>query len=157
VVQDNFDSLGGIIDPLDNASYEIDSSTPIFEAMDFLKSKKKTDGRVSEWINIKKPELVELILETYVDKDKKKILNTVLTSPKTIPEMLELCNLEATNGYRKIKFLRKSGLIKPVGYFTARNRKKIKKYLAVIDDVKIYIGKELVRVLVRFKKDINQV
>jgi hypothetical protein len=154
VSSDDYDPLGGIIDPLEHASYEIDRSTNIFEAMEIIKSKRKIEGNANEWIKIKKPELVALIVEAFVDPDKKKILNIISNKPTTIPQILEICNLEPTNGYRKIKSLIKSGLIKPMDYVTAHNRRKIKNYMTVIEDAKIYIDKNIISVLVRFKKNI---
>jgi hypothetical protein len=150
---DDFDKLGGIIDPLEHTSYEIDSSTNVFDAMEIIKnSRKKIDGDMQEWIKIKKPELIELIAQTYFDSDKKKILNTVSEEPTTIPQILDICNLAPTNGYRKINSLIKAGLMIPVGYTIIQNRKKIKKYLAVIENVIIHMDKDTISVKVRFKK-----
>ena len=150
---DDYDRLGGIINPLEHTSYEVESPTNVFDAMEVIKSsRKKTDGDVQEWIKIKKPELIELIAQTYFDPDKKKILNTVSEKPTTIPQILDICNLAPTNGYRKINSLIKSGLMIPVGYVIIQNRKKIKKYLAVIENVTIHMDKDSISVKVRFKK-----
>jgi hypothetical protein len=150
---DDFDNLGGIIDRLEHTSYEIDSPTNVFDAIDIIKSsRKKIDGDVQEWIKIKKPELIELIAQTYFDSDKKNILNAVSDKPTTIPQILDICDLAPTNGYRKINSLIKSGLIIPVGYVIIQNRKKIKKYLAVIENVIIHMDKDTISVKVRFKK-----
>ena len=154
--KDEFVPLGGIIDPLEHNSYEIDNSSNIFEAMGIIKSQTKPASDASEWIKIKKPELVSMIVDAYVDPEKKKILNVLSDKAFTIPEILDKCNLDSTKGYRKTKSLIKDGLIKPVGIAPIRNRKKTMEYLAIIDDVKIYIDRDIISVLVRFKKKIIQ-
>ncbi len=149
---DDYDNLGGIIDRLEHTSYEIDSPTNVFDAIDIIKSsRKKIDGEIQEWIKIKKPELIELIAQTYFDPDKKKILNTVSEKPTTIPQILDICNLASTNGYRKINSLIQSGMIIPVGNVMIQN-KKVKEYLAVIEDVVVRIIDDKINVKVKFKK-----
>jgi len=150
VTLDDLNLLGGLVDPLEYDSYEI--SSPDIISRDTVKGKEKSDIDSSGWIKIKKPEIVALIVEAYVDQDKKKILNALSDKPKTIPQLFSLFNFESTHGYRKIHSLIKSGLIKPVGFVPAQNRKKIKKYLAVIEDVHIQVTKDIENVVVRFKK-----
>jgi hypothetical protein len=141
------------VDRLEHTSYEIDSTTNVFDAIEIIKSsRKKLDEDEQEWIKIKKPELIELIAQAYFDPDKKKILNAVSDKPTNIPQILDICSLAPTNGYRKINSLIKSGLIIPVGYAIIQNRKKIKKYLAVIENVIIRLDEDTISVKVRFKK-----
>lgn len=133
-------------------NYEIDYITNVFDAIEIIKSsRKKPEGDIQEWIKIKKPELVELIAQTYLDPDKKKILNTVLDKPRTIPQILDICKLATTKGYRKINSLMQSGLLIPVGYVIIQN-KKVKEYLAVIEDVMVRMIDTKISVKVRFKK-----
>jgi hypothetical protein len=157
MTRDNFDLLGGLIDPLDYESYEIDSPPSLVKAGHLSKSKEKNESSESVWIKIKNPDLVALIVEAYVDQDKKKILNSLSDGPQTIPQILEMFNFEPTHGYRKIQSLIKLGLVRPAGLTIAQNRKKIKNYIAIIEDVSIQIGRNIENVAVRFKKNNNTI
>ena len=140
------------IDRLEHIPYGIDNTANFFEAIKIIKSnRKKTDEDVQEWMKIKKPELVELIAQTYLDPVKKKILNTISDKPTTIPQVMNMCNIAPTLGYRKINSLINSGLIIPVSYVIIQNR-KVKKYITVIENVIIHVNKNTISVKVRFNK-----
>ena len=125
------------------------SPTSIFHAIDFIKkSRKKTEGNIQGWITIKKPELIEVITEAYFDSDKKNILRAVSDKPMTVREIFDICNLPTTLGYRKINSLIQSGLLIPVGHIIIQNR-KIKKYLAVIENVIIRLDNDTIGVKIK--------
>lgn len=105
----------------------------------------------TEWITLDSP-LCELILETFSDSDKKRILNIISEKPLTIPEILYRCKIPSTAGYRKINSLIREGIIVPSGFVSVQNKKKVKKYVSIIEDTKIYIDKQDINVKVRFKK-----
>ena len=145
--------LGNFIDPLVNDSYEVDNSTSVFDAIDVIKEERKQSvGTDNAWIKIKKPSLVELIVNTFVDSDKKKILKVVSDKPATIPQILDICNIATSMGYRKINSLINKGLIIPAGFVTIPYRKKIKKYQSIIENIEIHMNKDTTDVRIKFRK-----
>ncbi len=116
--------------------------------------KDKTENQSTqstEWIKLDSP-LCELILETFSDSDKKRIMNITLEKPLTIPEILYRCKIPSTAGYRKINSLIMEGIVVPSGFVSVQNRKKVKRYMSIIEDVKIDIDKENINVKVKLKK-----
>jgi hypothetical protein len=153
VNRDDKPYLGNFIDRLEQDSYEVDTSTSFFDAIDIIKEERKRSiSEDNPWIRIKKPELIELIVDTLVDPDKKKILNTVSDEPATIPQILDICNIANTNGYRKINWLIQAGLLIPVGFIIIQHKKKIKKYQSIIEDVEIHMTRRLTSVRIKFRK-----
>ncbi len=105
----------------------------------------------TEWITLDSP-LCELLLETFCDFHKRRIMQITSENPLTIPEILHTCKIPSTAGYRKINSLIREGIIVPSGFVSVQNRKKVKKYLSIIGDVKIDIDRENINVKVRLKK-----
>lgn len=105
----------------------------------------------TEWITVDSP-LCELILETFSDFDKRRIVNMISEKPLTIPEILYRCKIPSTAGYRKINSLIKEGIIVASGFVSVQNRKKVKRYKSIIEDAKIFIDKQNISVKVRLKK-----
>ncbi|MGI0004718.1 MAG: hypothetical protein ACREAX_05415, partial [Candidatus Nitrosotenuis sp.] len=67
------------------------------------------------WLTIKNKPMVELILKTFADEDKKSILDSTRTKSETIPRTLTLCKLPNTSGYRKMRQLIDDGFIMSTG------------------------------------------
>ncbi len=94
-----------------------------------------------KWIAIENSSLIELILKSVGDEDKKNIINTVIGEPKIISDILEISKIPRTSGYRKVKSLIDDGLLIPREYVTAHDGKLIAKYQAVFETILIAIEK----------------
>ena len=90
-------------------------------------------------IKVNDQSLVRIIRETYCDKSKEEILCTLLDVAMTPNQILEKFNISQTTGYRKINQLIKNGLLIESGYVMIPDKKRVKKYIAVLNDVNIRI------------------
>ncbi len=95
-----------------------------------------------------------IILQTFGDLEKKKILEYVSKTPKTILDILKNCELPQTSGYRKVNNLIDSGLLFQAGH-TVIDNKKVSKYVCVFKDLKINIEKNKMTIDVHLT-DIDQ-
>lgn len=155
MVPDITDHKHKISNRLENNSFieNMECSTNFFDMTSLFKDRtKNNDGTDNEWIKIEKPSLIELILETYFDSDKKKILKAASNKPIIIPKILDVCKISPTPGYRKINSLIQTGLIVPAGFIVIQKRKKVKKYKSIFENVKIFIDKDNMSVKVKLKK-----
>lgn len=107
-----------------------------FERIFQTKTKKSKDN----WYTLSDPNITSIILQSYGDLEKKKILESVSDTPKIIADILSDCNLPRTSGYRKINSLIDDGLLTQSGYVVSDN-KKINKYVRVFQNLKINIDK----------------
>jgi len=114
----------------------------------------KTKQTESNWIQMKDPELSKIFLESFADQDKKAILGAVMDDPLIIAKILESCKIPQTSGYRKINFLINNGLLVANGFELAHDGKKVKKYEAIFDNVKVDIVKNEIDVKVQLKKSL---
>lgn len=112
--------------------------------LDGIISFENTKNKKYDWLTIESDYLIKIILEAVGDEDKKAIMNTVLDKPHTVLEILEICKIPQTSGYRKINSLIKDGLLIPAGIITAHDGKKIIKYIALFENIKIDIRKNKV-------------
>jgi hypothetical protein len=96
---------------------------------------------VESWVVIKNKHLTELILKTFADEDKKIILDLTRTSPETIPNVLSLCNLPNTSGYRKMKQLIDDGFVMPTGLAETFEGRRALLYKSIIQKIQIIINK----------------
>lgn len=91
------------------------------------------------WILIENSELAELILSTYGDKDKRIILEVAFTNPSVILDILEATRIPKSTGYRLINQLVENGLLTEQGYAESSDGKKVNKYTALFERIKIEI------------------
>lgn len=105
-----------------------------------------------EWVTIGDPHINKIILEAIGDDDKKNILNAVLDKSKIISEILEVCKIPQTSGYRKINNLIKNGLLTVNGHETTSDGKTVNKYQSVFENIQIHIEKNKVIVQVQPSK-----
>lgn len=103
----------------------------IFDA----KTKKTNDN----WITISDPSINSIIIQTFGDLEKKKIIEAVIVTPKIIYEIIKECDLPQTSGYRKINQLIYDGFLIPIE-FEIKENKKIFKYICVFKNLKIEIN-----------------
>src|SRR3990167_4354953 len=65
------------------------------------KSKKTNES----WLIISDPNINSNIIQTFGDLEKKQIIESIISAPKIIYEIIKECNLPQTSGYRKINAL----------------------------------------------------
>ncbi len=105
-----------------------------------------------EWVTIGDAQINKIILEAIGDDDKKNILNSVLDKPKIISEILDICKIPQTSGYRKINSLIKNGLLIVNGFETTTDGKTVNKYQSVFENIQIHIEKNKVAIQVQPSK-----
>ena len=102
-------------------------------------SKKYGNSTDYEWMKIEDQLVAELILKIFADDDKKKILDSTLANSRTPVEILDICKIPPTSGYRKIKSLIRDGLLVPNGTCLARSKKQVRLFISALENIKIYI------------------
>jgi transcriptional antiterminator len=102
----------------------------------------------SKWVSIKDKSLILLILQSYADPDKKKIL-VAAERPKIILDVIDTCKLPQTSTYRKINLLIRNGLLIPDSQVSMRYGKNVIKYVSLFTNLEINIVKN--DVLIRAK------
>ena len=117
-----------------------------------VKEYKKSSGLVdNEWVTLEKENLAKLILEVFTDDEMRNILYTTLYNPKTITEILDICKIPKTSGYRKIKSMINNHILVTSGTAMKRNR-RLKKYASTIEDAQIETEKDRIIVRIKFAK-----
>ena len=111
----------------------------------------------NSWVVLENQKLVEKILKSMGDEDKKSIFTSVIQEPRTIPDIIKISKIPQTSGYRKINALIDDGLLIPQGYLTASDGKKTMQYGAIFDDLKIMLDKNKVVVSVHMQQIKKQV
>lgn len=107
-------------------------------------------------ILIENPVLTKIILESFGDEDKKKILGAINSEPLIISQIITNCKIPQTSGYRKVNALIDAGLLVPAGYAVTDDGKKLTKYRSVFDKIKIDIVKNKVTITLELpKKDLD--
>jgi hypothetical protein len=122
----------------------------IFDKICVVSKAKNTD---EEWMTIRDPNISKIVLESFGDEDKKKIISVLMNEPHIVSEVLELCNLPQTSGYRKVNKMISDGLLTVDGYITTIDGKKVNKYVSIFENIKIDIVKNSVTVKVKLKTD----
>ena len=112
---------------------------------------KKDPDTSNNWIIIVNPVYEKIILESYFDSDKRKIIEKATEEPKTIMEILAECNIAQTSAYRKVTSLIQKGLMIPAGYVFSSGR-RIMKYKPVFENIQINIMKNKIIIKVKLTK-----
>lgn len=74
-------------------------------------------------MTIKDESLIKQILEMVGDKESRKILEQVAKKPLAVPEILEICKLSKTSGYRKINNLNRNWYLIITGFELTSKKK----------------------------------
>lgn len=115
-----------------------------------IKEYKKSKGLAeTEWVTLVNENLSKVVLQVFTDDEMREILYATLYSPKTITEILEICQIPKTSGYRKIKTMMNNHILVPSGSTMKRNR-RLKKYTATIEDAQIETEKDKIVVRIKF-------
>lgn len=96
------------------------------------------------WLVIKNKHLTEMILRTFADEDKKKILSSMREKAETIPNVLTCCKIPNTSAYRKMSQLIGEGFVVPAGLEETFEGKRAILYRSVIDSIQIHVDKNSV-------------
>lgn len=102
---------------------------------------------------IENPALTKVILESFGDDDKKKILSTLNGESLIISQIIENCNIPQTSGYRKVNSLIDGGLLIPAGHISTPDGKKVTKYRSIFDNIKIDIIKNKITIALHLAKE----
>lgn len=113
----------------------------------------KSETNKQEWMTVEDQFLTRVILEAFGDEDKKRILIALLEEPRVVSEVLSICNVPQTSGYRKINWLIDNGLLTTHGFITTNDGKRVNKYTPVFENIKINIVKDKVTVKVQLNKE----
>lgn len=105
----------------------------------------KGNGKKS-WITIYDQNLANLILESFGDPEKKKILEHSFQQPNAIMNLLDSCNIPKTSGYRLTNQLIKNGLLVETDSTVTKEGKRVGKYTSLFDQIKIHMGKKFLSV-----------
>lgn len=100
--------------------------------------------QVKSWVTLEDSHLIDIILKSVGDEDKKNIINAVIDEPRTISEILDMSVIPKTSGYRKINALIDDGILIPQGYVTTHDGKRVTKYKSIFDNISILIEKNKV-------------
>ncbi|MDH3658064.1 MAG: transcriptional regulator [Nitrosopumilus sp.] len=109
----------------------------------------------SNWIQIKDSKLAKIFLESFVEQDKNSIIGSVIDTPLVISDIIEKSKISKTSGYRKINFLINHGLLVPNGFELGNNGKKVAKYEAIFENIRMDVDKNLVVVKIQLKKNLQ--
>ncbi|MGQ0771782.1 MAG: transcriptional regulator [Nitrososphaerota archaeon] len=102
---------------------------------------------------IENPALTKVILESFGDDDKKKILGTLNGESLIISQIIENCNIPQTSGYRKVNSLIDGGLLIPAGHISTHDGKRVTKYRSIFDNIKIDIVKNKITITLHLAKE----
>jgi len=106
-----------------------------------------------EWLNLEDQSTIQLILETFADRYKKKILDISSDKPRSVIEMLDLCEMPTTSGYRIIKSLVEDNLLIPTSSFVTSKGRTSKKYISVFENMKIDIAEDELIIRIKLAKN----
>jgi len=111
------------------------------------KSKKNNE----RWIIISDPGVNSIIIQTFGDLEKKKIIESVMSSPKIIYDIIKECELPQTSGYRKVNALIDEGFLIPTEYDIKEN-KRIYQYMSIFKNLKIDINSNKIKVSIQLNE-----
>lgn len=118
----------------------------IIDKIVILEESKRNEKK---WITLEDSRLIELMLRSLGDDDKKNLINSAIGEPLIISDMLERSKIPQTSGYRKINALIDDGILIPQGYVTTHDGKRVTKYKAVFENISISIEKNKIVVKVQ--------
>ena len=103
------------------------------------------------WVVLEDESLAKLVLETFADEDKRNIMNCTLDNPRTITEILDICRIPKTTGYRTINSMIENHLLVPKDR-SKRGRRVFREYVSTIENVQIETARRYIIVRIRFIK-----
>jgi hypothetical protein len=107
------------------------------------------------WVEIKDSSLNKQIIDALGDDDKKNMLDTVLTEPRSISDIIEIAKVSESSGYSKVNSLIENGLL-TVYDSIDEDGKNVNRYKSVFENVTINIEKNKVIVKVFAKESLEK-
>ena len=86
-------------------------------------------------VTIKDKKMVNSILEILGDKEYRKIIESTLSKPLLISELINTLKLPKTSGYRKVNFLIRNGFLIDVGKELTMKRRSVQKYTTIFQKI----------------------
>ena len=109
--------------------------------------------REKPWIVIEDQKLARLILESFGDPNKKIILDASLRQPNVIMDILDICRIPKSSGYKVVSELINDGLLTEKGFSITKDGKKVNKYVTLFENVKIELQGEKIIIQVQINED----
>ena len=88
-------------------------------------------------VTLKDRNLTNLIIEILGDKEFRRIIEATLVRSLLISEIIEICKLPKTSGYRKISYMIRNGLLHPVKTEFTKKRRGIERYSPIFKKITI--------------------
>lgn len=100
------------------------------------------------WIQIRDENRALSILSLYSDSTNKILLDDLIVTPMSIPDIIRKNGLSRASGYRKISELIDSNLLVSYGYFLQNDGKRVYKYVSAIKNMRVYFDEHNVLLFV---------
>ncbi len=114
---------------------------------------KDTKGSNKPVMKISDKSVIDIVLRSFGDEDKKAILQATNSKSKIIYDILKETGIPQTSGYRKINSLIEEGLLVPTDSVITEDKKKIMKYMAVINNLRVNIRGNDINLEVHLNKE----
>ncbi|HXV39169.1 MAG TPA: hypothetical protein VD699_06340 [Nitrosopumilaceae archaeon] len=99
-------------------------------------SLKQSTEMDNEWLTIHDKFLTTIVLDTFADKDKKKILVIASDKPHIIAKIVDITDVPENTAYRKINELIRDGMLIARGAINTSDGRQIKKYIGLFKNLK---------------------
>ena len=142
----DFHKLDSVLREFFGATADEIETKSLLSVIELEKSEKE------EWVTIQDQELSKIFLEMLGDEDKKTILGTILKKSLIVADILKESKIPQTSGYRKINSMIADGILISNGYELSKDNKKIKKYEAAFQNIKMDIQEDRMIVKIQLKK-----
>ena len=114
--------------------------------------KKSDQDNPNNWITLEDQSLAKLVHETFADNEKRNIMYCTMDVPKTITEILEICKIPKTSGYRVVNSMIEDKLLNLVDKTKIGDRTYLK-YRSEIQKVQVETTRNQSTVRIKFVKD----
>lgn len=96
-----------------------------------------SSSKGGRWIRIENRELGEEIVDTYGNRDKRAIISAAFQKPAVILDILDATGIPKSSGYRIINELVEDGFLTEAGFAETSDGKKVSKYTALFEKIRI--------------------
>jgi hypothetical protein len=101
------------------------------------------------WLEITDPSIIDLIMENYGDPLGRKILMCATDAPKTVMDILLICAIPQTTGYRKILNMIEDQILIPFDTIRKNGGKRTGRYITTFTDIQIKINNKIITINAR--------
>ena len=105
-------------------------------------------------IVIKDKLLIKQILEILGDIESRSVLEQVAKKPLSVPEILKICKLSKTSGYRKINNLNRNGYLVRTGFELTSKKRAVDKYTMFWEKITIEMKEGTYIVKIKISKNV---